>query len=127
MRIRGIIILLAVSLLLLSGLSASRRNAQTTSPAPAAAAAAAATPPTPEPKSADLPADGKVKAKPGQTINLRIHSDAPDVAQILELGLSAAVGPGIAGEMTVVAPTKGNYPVTLQIAQRELGVVVVDP
>lgn len=125
MRIRGIIILLAVSLLLLSGLSASRRNAQTTSPPPAAAATATA--PTPEPKSADLPADGKVKAKPGQTINLRIHSDAPDVAQILELGLSAAVGPGIAGEMTVVAPTKGNYPVTLQIAQRELGVVVVEP
>lgn len=125
MRVRGIIILLAVSLLLLSGLSASRREAQTTSPAPAAAAAATA--PTPDPKSADLPADGKVKAKPGQIINLRIHSDAPDVAQILELGLSAAVGPGIAGEMTVIAPTKGNYPVTLQIAQRELGVVVVGP
>ena len=123
MRIRGIIILLAVSLLLLSGVSASRRGAQTTSAPPAAAA----TTPTPDSKSADLPADGKVKAKPGQTINLRIHSDAPDVAQILDLGLSAAVGPGIAGEMTVIAPTAGNYPVTLQIAQREIGVVVVEP
>jgi len=122
-RVRGIIILLAVSLLLLSGLSASRRGRQTTSAPPAAAA----TTPTPESKSADLPADGKVKAKPGQTINLRIHSDAPDVAQILDLGLSTAVGPGIAGEMTVIAPTTGNYPVTLQIAQREIGVVVVDP
>ena len=123
MRIRGIIILLAVSLLLLSGLSASRKGAQTTSAPPAAAA----TTPTPESKSADLPADGKVKAKPGQTINLRIHSDAPDVAQILDLGLSTAVGPGIAGEMTVIPPTTGNYTVTLQIAQREIGVVVVEP
>ena len=125
MRIRGIIILLAVSLLLLSGLSASRRGAQTTSAPPAAADTTPT--PTPDSKSADLPADGKVKAKPGQTINLRIHSDAPDVAQILDLGLSTAVGPGIAGEMTVIAPAAGNYPVTLQIAHREIGVVVVEP
>ncbi len=120
MRIRGLFIVLALLVVILNVFSGSQRaNNQATAPTVA--------PQQPQPAAieATLPSNGAVRAQPGQSVNLLIRSDSPDVAQIEKLGLSVAVGPGIPGALTVVAPSDGRYPVTLQLTKRTIGVLDV--
>ncbi len=123
MRIRGLFIVLALLLVILNVFSGSQRaNNQATTTAPAVAPQQQ---PQPAAIEATLPSNGAVRAQPGQRVNLLIRSDSPDVAQIEKLGLSVAVGPGIPGALTVVAPSDGRYPVTLQLTKRTIGVLDV--
>lgn len=129
MRGRGLLILLATLVVLLSGLSSLRRGSEKQSAAPQPAAtkttpAAAASPPPAE-LSAVMPAEGKVKLKTGQTLKLQVRSDSPDTALISGLGLKVPVGPDLPGEIVIVAPSSGSYPVTLQISARTVGDIVV--
>ena len=128
MRGRGLLILLATMVVLLSGLSSLRRPSekQTTKSSPATPPPATVAPkPQPGPVTAKLPADGKTVVKPGQTLNLQISSASPDIALISGLGLKVSVGPDVAGDLVLVAPSAGSYPVTLQISKRTVGEIVV--
>ncbi len=129
MRGRGLLILLATSVLLLSGLSSLRTSSEkkstkqttpttTTSVSPA-------TKPAPSGVSAVMPADPKVKLAPGQQLTLQIRSDSPDIAAISELGLKVPVGPDVPGEIVLIAPSSGSFDVTLQVAKRSVGKIVV--
>jgi len=128
MRGRGLLILLATLAVLLSGLSSLRRSSekQVAAPKPAATktTAPAASPPPAE-LSAVMPAESKVKLKTGQTLKLQVRSDSPDTALISGLGLKVPVGPDLPGEIVIVAPSSGSYPVTLQISARTVGDIVV--
>ncbi len=122
MRIRGLFIVLALLVVILNVFSSSQRaNNQATTTAPAVAQQQ----PQPAAIEATLPSNGAVRAQPGQSVNLLIRSDSPDVAQIEKLGLSVAVGPGIPGALSVVVPSHGRYPVTLQLTKRTIGVIDV--
>jgi hypothetical protein len=72
-----------------------------------------------------MPADPKVKLAPGQELTLQIRSASPDVAAITELGLEAPVGPDVPGEILLIAPSSGSFDVTLQVAKRKVGEIVV--
>ncbi len=122
MRIRGLFIVLALLVVILNVVPGSRRaNDQATTTAPPVAAQQ----PQPAAIEATLPSNGAIRAQPGQSVNLLIRSDSPDVAQIEQLGLTVAVGPGIPGALTVIAPSDGRYPVTLQLTKRTIGVIDV--
>lgn len=73
-----------------------------------------------------MPADPKVRLAPGQQLKLRIRSDSPDVAVIGELGLRVPVGPGLPGEIVLIAPSAGSFVVMLEVAKRSVGEIVVD-
>ena len=124
--IRGLLIVMALLVVILSGVSTSQRAVNTKTDPPATTTARSDVPKPSPPTSATLPADGKVSAKPGQTVKLTVRSDTPDVAAIPKLGLSTPVGPGVAGEITLVAPSSGRFKVELQIARRSVGELVVD-
>lgn len=128
MRGRGLLILLATLVVLLSGLSSLRRSSEKGATKPAATTTTAATsaqaPPARE-LQAVMPADATVKLAPGQRLALRVRSDTPDIASISGLGLKVAVGPDVPGELVLVAPAKGSFAVTLQIANRTVGKIVV--
>ena len=124
MRGRGLLILLATLVVLMSGLS-SLRHSPTATPAPKPATPTGTpTPPLP-PITATMPADGLVRLKPGQTLHLQIKSDSPDIALISELGLKLPVGPDVPGDVVLVAPASGSFAVTLEIARRSVGEIVV--
>ena len=129
MRGRGLLIFLATLVVLLSALSSLRTSSEkkeTKQTAPATTtSAAAATKPAPSAVSAVMPADPKVKLAPGQQLTLQIRSASPDVAAISELGLKVAVGPDVPGEIVLIAPSSGSFDVTLQVAQRNVGEIVV--
>jgi hypothetical protein len=129
MRGRGLLILLATSLLLLSGLSSLRtssekKSTKQTTPATTTSASPAIKP-APNGVSAVMPADPKVKLAPGQQLTLQIRSDSPDIAAISELGLKVPVGPDVPGEIVLIAPSSGSFDVTLQVAKRSVGEIVV--
>lgn len=129
MRGRGLLIFLATLVVLLSALSSLRTSSEkkaTKQTAPATTSSASpATKPVPSGVSAVMPADPKVKLAPGQELTLQIRSASPDVAAISELGLKVAVGPDVPGEILLIAPSGGSFDVTLQVAKRKVGEIVV--
>jgi len=129
MRGRGLLILLATLVVVLSGLSSLRRGSekQATAPQPAATTNSAAVAPSlpPGEMSATMPNESRVKLKTGQTLKLQVRSDSPDTALISGLGLKLPVGPDLPGEIVIVAPSSGTYPVTLQISARTVGEIIV--
>jgi len=129
MRGRGLLIILATLVVLLSGLSSLRRSSerQGAAPKPATTTTAATPAPlkTPAELTAVMPSESKVKMKTGQTLKLEVRSDSPDTALISGLGLKVPVGPDLPGEIVIVAPSSGSYPVTLQISSRTVGDIVV--
>jgi hypothetical protein len=74
---------------------------------------------------ATLPADSPVRARVGDSVLLRVRSDTPDIAQILQLGIQTSVGPSLLGQMQFVADAPGTFPVTLEVAGTVGGVVQV--
>ncbi len=130
MRGRGLLILLATLVVLMSGLSSLRQSSdKKTAQKPAAVTtdttSTQSVAPEPPPTSAVMPADSTVKLAPGQSLTLRIRSSSPDTALISGLGLKVPVGPDVDGELTLVAPTSGNFDVTLQNAKTTVGRIVV--
>lgn len=128
MRSRRPLLLLALILLALGMANAMRRDQlrreqppstlSTTAPTPVGGAEANVV-------QATLPADRVVKVKLGDVVALRVTSDTPDVARILELGVTTPVGPQIEGTMRFEADARGRFPVTLTVAGRQAGVVEV--
>jgi hypothetical protein len=129
MRGRGLLILLATSVVLLSGLSSLRSSTEkrnSKQPAPATEPAAAKPPATaPGEISAVMPADSSVKVKAGQRLKLQVRSATPDIAQIEGLGLSFPVEPDLPSDIVLVAPNSGSFDVALEIAGRKVGTIVV--
>jgi hypothetical protein len=129
MRGRGLLIFLATLVVLLSALSSLRTSSEkkaTKQNAPATTTSVSpATKPAPSGISAVMPADPKVKLAPGQQLTLQVRSASPDVAAISELGLEVPVGPDVPGEIVLIAPSSGSFDVTLQVAQRKVGEIVV--
>lgn len=74
---------------------------------------------------AKLPSRTPVRARVGDTVVLRISSERPDIAQLLELGLKTSVGPALPGELRFVAQAPGSFPVALQVAGTTGGLVEV--
>jgi hypothetical protein len=129
MRSRGILILLATSVVLLSGLSSLRNSSEKRNakePAPATETASARVPAaTLDEVSAVMPADSKVKLKVGQRLKLEVRSATPDIAQIEGLGLSFPVEPDLPSGIVLVAPATGSFDVALEIAGRKVGTIIV--
>ncbi|MDP4603544.1 MAG: hypothetical protein NWQ82_01150 [Solirubrobacteraceae bacterium] len=129
MRSRGILILLATSVVLLSGLSSLRsstekRNAKESAPATETASAKVPAA-TLDEASAVMPTDSKVKIKVGQRLKLEVRATTPDVAQIEGLGLSFPVEPDLPSGIMLVAPTTGSFDVALEISGRKVGTIIV--
>jgi hypothetical protein len=126
---RALLVLLAAVVVALGAVSAAQRDERdtsTTGPAVTTTTAPASAPPGTQVRG-ELPADRVVRARPGDFVVLRVRSDAPDVARIPELGVQAAVGPGIAGELGFQALEPGRYPVVLQLSGRRGGSVEIRP
>lgn len=119
---RPLLILLVAAILLMGALSADRRDRGREASAPALPAPSA--PPGDE-IIATLPASRPVEARVGDTVVLRVRSDSPDVAKILEAGIQAPVGPGVPGELRFVPQARGELEVTLELAATRAGLVEV--
>lgn len=129
MRSRRPALILLVAVILLTGaINASnrdRQNARTTTTT-TSIPPAEGTPP--EDVTATLPASRPVRVRTGETVVLRVRSETPDVAKILAVGVTTAVGPGIPGELRFIAPGAGDLPVRLEVAGTTAGIVrVTDP
>lgn len=126
MRSRRLLIVLAVFVLSLTVAGALRRepdkDAFTPAPTPATSAVGGA---EANVVVATLPSQRVVRAKLGDTVDLRVSSATPDTAKILELGLSTPVGPLLPGTITFEADQTGRFPVTLNVAGRAAGVIDV--
>ena len=122
---RAAITLLVVMILVAGALSAAER--ERTRGKTATTTAADALPPqtTGHDVVATLPQDSPVHAKVGDSVLLRVRSDTPDIAQILQLGISTSVGPALLGQLQFVADAPGTFPVTLEVAGTTGGVVQV--
>jgi hypothetical protein len=122
---RSAITLLVVMILVVGALSAAERDR--TSDKTATTTAADALPPqtTGHDVIATLPKDSPVRAKVGDSVLLRVRSETPDIAQILQLGIQAPVGPALPGALQFVAEAPGTFPVTLEVAGTTGGVVQV--
>ncbi len=129
MRGRGLLILLATSVVFLGALSSLRSSTEKRNdkqPAPATEPAAAKLPAAAAGEiSAVMPADSRVKIKAGQRLKLQVRSATPDIALIEGLGLSFPVEPGLPSEITLVAPNSGRFDVALEIAGRKVGTIIV--
>lgn len=129
MRSRRILILLATSVVLLSGLSSLRNSSEKRNakePAPATETASLKVPAaTLDEVTAVMPADSKVKLKVGQRLKLQVRSTTRDIARIDGLGLSFPVEPNLPSGIVLVAPASGSFDVTLEIAGRKVGTIIV--
>jgi hypothetical protein len=74
-----------------------------------------------------MPAKRSVRANVGDVVRIDVRAGADDVAQVLSLGVSEPVGPGIPGQLVFDADHPGRFPVTLRDAGRRIGTVVVRP
>lgn len=123
---RPALVLLIVLLVLFGALSAANRDSGTrtrSTPAPGTV-----TTPVPEAGqvTATLPADRPVRVKVGDAVVLRVRSATPDIAEILQVGARAPVGPGLPGILQFIAQVPGDLAVTLELANRPVGVVRVE-
>ena len=127
MRSRRLLIVLAVFVLTLTVAGALRREPARQSsftPAPSSVATAVGGAEANVVR-ATLPADRVVRAKLGDTVELRVRSDTPDTAKILELGISTPVGPLLPGTISFEADATGRFPVTLSVAGTAAGEIDV--
>ncbi len=127
MRSRRLLIVLAVFVLTLTVAGALRRQPArdtsfTPAPTPAATAVGGA---EANVVTGTLPAERVIHAKLGDTVELRVKSDTPDTAKILELGISTPVGPLLPGTISFQADATGRFPVTLSVADRAAGEIDV--
>jgi hypothetical protein len=74
-----------------------------------------------------LPDDRRVRARVGDIVSLEVRHAAQDEVQILALGLSEPVEPGIAAQLVFDADREGRFAVTLRDGARRLGTVEVRP
>jgi Na+-transporting methylmalonyl-CoA/oxaloacetate decarboxylase gamma subunit len=74
-----------------------------------------------------LPDDRRVRARVGAVVQIEVRHTAQDEVQVLALGLSEPVEPGIAAQIVFDADREGQFPVTLRDAARRLGTVEVRP
>jgi hypothetical protein len=74
-----------------------------------------------------LPDDRRVHAQVGDVVQLRVRHAAQDEVQILALGVSEPVEPGIDAQLVFDADREGRFPVTLRDGSKRLGTVVVRP
>jgi hypothetical protein len=88
-----------------------------TVPAPAA--------PIPRVVEARLPGRRDVRAKVGDIVQVEVAHDAADVVQVVALGVSEPVEPGIAAQLVFDADRPGRFAVTLRDAQRRVGTIDV--
>jgi hypothetical protein len=94
------------------------RTVQPAAPAPATAARVV---------EGALPQDRRVRARVGDIVQLEVQHTAQDEVQILALGLSEPVEPGIAAQLVFDADREGRFAVTLRDAAKRLGTVDVRP
>jgi hypothetical protein len=74
---------------------------------------------------ARLPGRRDVRARVGDVVQLEVTHDAEDVVQVLALGVSEPVEPGIAAQLIFDADHPGRFAVTLRDAQRRVGTIDV--
>ena len=74
-----------------------------------------------------LPDDKRVRARVGDIVQIEVQHSAQDEVQILALGLSEPVEPGIAAQLVFDADREGRFAVTLRDASRRVGTVEVRP
>jgi hypothetical protein len=72
-----------------------------------------------------LPGRHDVRAKVGDVVQVEVAHDAADVVQVVALGLSEPVEPGIAAQLVFDADRPGRFAVTLRDAQRRVGTIDV--
>lgn len=73
----------------------------------------------------ELPLDRTVRARPGDLVKVVVSNETYDTAEIVDLGLEAPVDQDLDGTLEFLAREPGSYPVTLRIADRPVGRVVV--
>jgi hypothetical protein len=74
---------------------------------------------------ARLPGRRDVRAKVGDIVQVQVAHDAADVVQVVALGVSEPVEPGIAAQLVFDADRPGRFAVTLRDAQRRVGTIDV--
>jgi len=74
---------------------------------------------------ARLPGRRDVRATVGDIVRIEVAHDAADVVQVLALGVSEPVEPGIAAQLVFDADRAGRFAVTLRDAQRRVGTIDV--
>jgi len=122
---RSAITLLVVMILVVGALSAAERDRTSGKTATTTPADALPVQTTGHDVIATLPKDSPVRVKIGDSVLLRVRSETPDIAQILQLGLQTPVGPGLLGQLQFLAQAPGTFPVTLEVAGTTGGVVQV--
>jgi hypothetical protein len=74
---------------------------------------------------ARLPGRRDVRARVGDIVQVEVAHDAADVVQVVALGVSEPVEPGIAAQLVFDADRPGRFAVTLRDAQRRVGTIDV--
>lgn len=119
--------LLAVAILLLAAALVSsiapRQRERASVTVPQAEPAGAAT--APRTVEGRLPADGVVRAREGDVVELRVTSRAPDEARIVALGLEGPTEPRLPARLTFVADRAGRFAVTLRDAGTRTGTLEI--
>ncbi len=138
MPARRLTLVLVMLVLVLGAIGAARRDAtrtpattttsrttpQSTTTGPTATTGVPAAPVVVE---GTLPVDRVIRARVGDSVDVRVRSDVPDIARIVDVGVSGAVGPNLPGELRFTADAPGRYPVLLEVAGRRAGLVIVSP
>lgn len=108
-----------LALAIVSAMSPRERAEQATKPSPTPVVEPAAE------TTGTLPGDRVVRARVGDVVRIDFQVDDTDTAEIVELGLEALVTPDVPSELTFVAERVGRFDVTLRVAERSIGTVVV--
>jgi hypothetical protein len=74
-----------------------------------------------------LPDDRRVRARVGDIVQLDVRHTAQDEVQILALGVSEPVEPGIDAQLLFDADREGRFAVTLRDAAKRVGTLEVRP
>lgn len=131
-RLLTVMLLLLVGLVIASAVAPpperreqdAARTTTSTTPKPASTAtqqAAAA----PSGVDAVLPADGTVRARPGQAIELAVTSKQPATIEIPELGAMQPAAPGAPAQFVVAFDAAGRYDVRDLEADASVGTVEI--
>lgn len=131
-RLLTVMLLLLVGLVIASavappperqGQDSARTGTSTTPKTTATAPAKEAS--TPSGVDAVLPADGTVRARPGQAIELDVTSKQPATIEIPELGAMQPAAPGAPAQFVVAFDEAGRYDVRDVDADRSVGTVEI--
>jgi hypothetical protein len=118
--------LLAVAILLLAAALVSsiapRQRERAAVPVPQAEPADATARRTVEGR---LPADGVVRAREGDVVELQVTSRVPDEARVVALGLEGPTEPGLPAKLTFVADRAGRFAVSLRDAGTRAGILEI--